>query len=526
MNVTPTRAASPLAVVAAAVVLLTVSRFSSWDEPPVRDAATYAVVAHEMLHGRSLYTEVWDLKPPGIYLLFAGIETMVGYGPQTLWVAGLAGALLALGALFRAGSVRGTGPGLAAALCWALVSADLPLEANDTNTEVYLNAVLAAIASLLLRSGDRPLRGRAWLLGGLIASGSLLKQLVVVPAAALVLAWVIVRTDRGRDGRAIRETLRDLAVAGSVVLTAWAACTLVFAASGRLGDFVATVFTFTSAYVRDGLVPGVAEPTPWALLGGFLGALTPPPTPIFAILGLPTLLGLARGWIRRDPAWLLLGAWTLSVPITAALPGRGFPHYHQFWLPVLCLGAAWAAADFERSLVPRLTERAARRAGLVVRASLWVVLACTQVPVYSLSVTEQSSLKYGDTFVRTRTAADEIHRLLPDGERFYYWGPAASLHFDTGRRPASGIFLHFAVRRGPLQERLSRRLLDDLRAAPPVLVVLPVPRSRFGAPPKPVADWIRARYRPDPGNRGRDPWFHLYWLRGSKSPPRPRGGNA
>ena len=42
------------------------------------DEATYCVVAREMLHGRVLYRDVVDHKPPLIYLTYAATQALGG----------------------------------------------------------------------------------------------------------------------------------------------------------------------------------------------------------------------------------------------------------------------------------------------------------------------------------------------------------------------------------------------------------------------------------------------------------------
>ena len=42
------------------------------------DESTYLVIANQMLKGDILYVDVWDTKPPGIFLLFAGIISVIG----------------------------------------------------------------------------------------------------------------------------------------------------------------------------------------------------------------------------------------------------------------------------------------------------------------------------------------------------------------------------------------------------------------------------------------------------------------
>jgi hypothetical protein len=60
--------------------LLVLLRLHTYDEPLERDITTYAVIGHELLGGKALYTELWDHKPPAIYVTYAAAQL-----PIRLW---------------------------------------------------------------------------------------------------------------------------------------------------------------------------------------------------------------------------------------------------------------------------------------------------------------------------------------------------------------------------------------------------------------------------------------------------------
>src|SRR5437588_12426867 len=57
-----------------------------YDQPTTPDHALNAVIGHELLHGRRLYADLWDQKPPGVYAAYAAADLLVGYGPQELFL--------------------------------------------------------------------------------------------------------------------------------------------------------------------------------------------------------------------------------------------------------------------------------------------------------------------------------------------------------------------------------------------------------------------------------------------------------
>src|SRR5437867_2962954 len=68
------------------VVLATfLLRLPSLFEPPwYDDEGIYAAVANSLLNGQSLYTQVLDNRPPGIYLIYSVIIGL--FGPNLLFI--------------------------------------------------------------------------------------------------------------------------------------------------------------------------------------------------------------------------------------------------------------------------------------------------------------------------------------------------------------------------------------------------------------------------------------------------------
>ena len=158
--------------------LIFVLRLHTYNEPLERDLTTYAVVAHELLGGRALYSDLWDHKPPAIHVTYAVGELVAGYGRDSIFFLSVTASVLIMLACYRAGSVMGGGTagGLIAATLWALVSGDLALEANQPNTEIFINVFLTAAFAIFLRTEKRSLGWRGCLPGGFMLCPGLTLQ--------------------------------------------------------------------------------------------------------------------------------------------------------------------------------------------------------------------------------------------------------------------------------------------------------------------------------------------------------------
>lgn len=474
-----------VAVLGLLAVVTVVARLHTYDEPLERDLATYAVIGHELRHGRTLYSDLWDHKPPAIHVTYAAAEGLAGFGPGSVYLLGVFAAVVTLVGVFWAGKTRRLGPvtGLWAAAFWTVAAGDLTLQGNQPNTEVFLNACL--IWAFVLLAGSRRARdgrARVVLAGALLALATLYKPVVAVSAAFLVGAEAAL-PPAGIGGR--RRALANASAIVAIGVAAWLSVVGYFALTHRLADFTGAVFTYNGFYADTlvwNLLQGLA---PWNLLPGAMGSLLP--------LVTASLLGLTLvDWRSVPRRAALLLALAASVLVAIAAPGRFYAHYYQLWLPLLAVGAAWALAALDR-LASGGTK--ILHAGGVL---LLAVLAMVQLPSYLMPAEAWAQAKYGAIVVDTERTARVIERLLRPGETFYHWGGESALYFYTGRRPPTGVLFNEPLLEGPCAEDLTRRVLGDLNREAPELVVIRQNPGAASLPAHPVVRWILGRYRPLP----------------------------
>jgi 4-amino-4-deoxy-L-arabinose transferase-like glycosyltransferase len=142
-----------LAILISFCVLIALARLHTYNEPFERDLMTYAVMAHEMLAGRELYSDLWDQKPPGPSLTYAVAELITGYGPNSIYLLNVVATIITLFGVYFAGTALAGGKrsgGLWAAACWAMISGEPMLQANQPNIEVFINACLIWVNGFFL----------------------------------------------------------------------------------------------------------------------------------------------------------------------------------------------------------------------------------------------------------------------------------------------------------------------------------------------------------------------------------------
>ena len=458
------------------------SRLYTYREPLERDVTTYAVIAHEMLAGKALYRELWDHKAPAIHVTYAAAELVAGYGRNSIFLMNVSAALATLFICYWAGTLAGGGRvgGCFAAAFWAVSCGNLALEANQPNTEVFMNVFLAGGFALFARAGTKNLGTCvAFAAGMLFAIASLYKPVVIVQPALLAFAFI---SSSGRQFR--KRACVDVLVIAATGIVMWAVVFGYFFARGSGAAFAEAVFGYNRYYSSNlahqalNNFKGWMASSPEVLLVLLCGA-------ILAVIGI--VLGLMSGQKRR---WVLLLAYLISSEIAVLLPGWPFPHYYQLLLPAIAIGAGWSIEHLKHAVRPRFSSLPYAAGGVACAA-----IALIQLPNYFLSPDDWSLKKYGSVFVETEQLADKIDDLLPRGETFYEWGSETGLYFAHGRRPASGITFAFPMLGGPLKEELSVRLIEDLKRAQPELIVADVPTMTLTEREHPVLVWFRENYK-------------------------------
>jgi len=81
------------ALLATAILFVLVRAFPILSFPLGRDQGTYLTIGQGLLEGKQLYRDLWDNKPPGIFIVYAGIAKLFG---RVMWSAAAVDILLLL----------------------------------------------------------------------------------------------------------------------------------------------------------------------------------------------------------------------------------------------------------------------------------------------------------------------------------------------------------------------------------------------------------------------------------------------
>lgn len=324
-------AARPALVLLGATVLLRWPTF--WRSVLDHDESTYLVVAWEMLQGELLYRDLIDLKPPGIFLLFAA---QLAVFKSIVWERFLSALVVGWTAygLYRAQKAAN----YAISAAWAagfLYIALTGLFKNyglSVNTELYFNAFTVWGLYWCLQA-DRPMFGRkrplaAYAFGGfLMGCGFLVKYAVLFDFAALM-AWACMAAwwTGARAKKIVTEWVPKMLTAGCLMALPWLCCYAYYIHIGQMGAFDFVTREAPGRYLKDFSVFRAL-----LLLGDFfLRFLLATVLAVYAFLRQPS-----------TPIRWLGPIWLTAACTAVVLPGNHFFHYTiQLMLPL-----AWMAAQ-------------------------------------------------------------------------------------------------------------------------------------------------------------------------------------
>lgn len=477
------------------------TRLHTFHEPLERDISTYAVIGHELLQGRRLYSDLWDQKPPAIYITFALAELIGGYGPESIFLINVFATLLVLFGIYKAGSVFGEASGRWAALFWTLISGDLYLQGNQPNTELFINACMAWAFGIQAAASNRQLQRREAVAIGLLFSwATSYKQVMVAPSALFLTAYLIFSTSVVD----LRARLKTAALIVLLGIAPWLLAAGYFGLRGQFPAFYDAVFRFNFYYASIGLqTPLHPNPLNWRRFLRTTGPVVY--SPMLLLFNLVSSLFFLIALKTKHWKESLLGLFFLGGSfIAVVLQGHLFAHYFQMLLPPLLIGTGWAISFMYSSI--RWKPYA-----LLLAGGLTLAAVLYEVPSYRLPPEEWCRRKYGERFTWLPDVGNQINHLLLPQETFYNWGSDSGLYFVTKRDPPSGVLPYGGLVQGPLVDSLSRRVIQDLdRTRPELLVVSKymIPRDR---PFIPLVPWLLDHYKAMPS--GADRGAVVFWIR-------------
>lgn len=324
----------PWFVLALLVVLAVAARFVTLGNPALGyDEQFYLLVGDRMLHGELPYVDIFDRKPVGIFLIYAGARLLGGEGfleyklVALVFVIATAWLLYAM-ARQRAGQV---GALLAASLYILWLNF---MEGEGGQTPVFYNLFVLGAAAMLFAAARNP--RRLWLRGSaaMLLTGiaiqikySVVFEGVFFGCAFLWLAW--------RHGTAWRHMALYALLWAGLALSPTILALFYYWSAGHLPDFMFANFLSVFGQSKGPLLDQIPK-----LLGVSAILL---PLALIALVGRRGLRG------NVGPEAKLLRGWLLVAIFGVVIYWRfNSPHYALPVLTPFCLLIAPALDDKRR----------------------------------------------------------------------------------------------------------------------------------------------------------------------------------
>jgi len=509
----------PVILFFAALIFL--ERRHTFSQAADRDVAGYAVIGHEMLRGRLLYTDLWERKPPLLYATFAAAELIAGYGPRAIFLLNITAAMATLVCICVAGAQFGgwIAGGFAGGF-WVLVGGDLFAQANQPNAEVFINFLMTAAFALLVRAPNRMgIRiGFALIVGALFSAATLFKHHAVVACAALLVGHVIVPRRGSDPAPRWKQRLVEAGIALLLLAITWWILFEYFAARGRLDDLIDVLFRQNAVYANGIFANLYSALIPLDLVRDLFVQSMAWAIPLIVLIAAAALLTIARGGGRLKftavPATIWLwGFWIVGSWLMVAVPGTFLAHYYQLLMPPICIASGWSAASLlRRENTPGRAASNLLRMSAVAAAvafTAWAQLGQYRLPPGEWTARGFSNMPFfNNDFTFQKSVGEGISKLLAPGETFWNFGEDNTLYFTSRLSPPTGLLYMDPLVTGNETDRYWAHLMSDLNRAPPDLIVASLPTVQAIAPTAPIFSWIKAHYLAAPaGGLGQPVYF-------------------
>jgi len=424
------------------------------------DEEIYFVMGRAWSEGVPLYEQMFDHKPPLIYILAGIFPSIFLFRTMLLAVMSIHTVVFWQLAKQVFAKYNRVLPYLASVLFVGLTS--LPtLEGNIVNAELLM--MLPVTIAILIIWSAKPSNWRRWGAAGVVAGiGWLFKIPVAFDVAAIGLYFWVISKKTWREGYRGLWSPGLWAYVGGFILPL-AASFGYYYLKGHGESYLATVLTMNLSYVSSW------QTASWQFNPLKSGLVTRGMI-LIAISGGVYLL---RNRVSRPvlfSSWWLAWSW-----FGALLSGRPYPHYLQE--PVVPL-ALWLPSLFA---VEKLAEW-----GVIGAVMVWGVVSIKQIgfwwypswPLYRNLIgfvmgqmDKEEYLSSFDGAKRNYRIARYLKERMGPEEKLYVWGSDAAIYNITKKLPAGGKYIvNFHVH--DLQKH--EYVMENLRKNTPIyIVVLP-----------------------------------------------------
>ncbi len=298
------------------------------------DEMVYLTLGQGVRQGLTLYKDVYDNKPPLLYLTAAVAGNVFWFKViLAFW------SLITIFLFYKLTKIileKNEKAQKFATSLFALLTTLPPLEGLTANSELFMIVFTIGAFLILLKGNQKP--GKVYLAGVLLGLGALFKIPAAFDAPIMVFYWIITLGFKNWKEILKNTALLVLGFISPIVLTfAW------YFTKGALPDYIKAAFLQNVGYLSSFRPGDIQKP--------FLIRNAP-----LLIRGAIVLLGSGVLFIfrkRLSKKFVLLSLWILFALFAITLSERPYPHYFiQAVAPIsMLISILFLEKSFEQSLV-------------------------------------------------------------------------------------------------------------------------------------------------------------------------------
>ncbi len=429
------------------------------------DESTYIVIADAILNGQTYFIDVIDTKPIGIFLIYAGLQTI--FGPSIFMLRLLASVILGLTAFFLYKAKRKSGGGphgaLAVGMIYLILNSIFTYYGVSPNTETFFGLFTAIALWLWIEEK------RSWLYflaGFSLGLGFIIKYVVAFDALALGLfmLWMAYSKKIAWNTTIVRASL----MLGGFLIP-FLITIAYYNDLGHLDKFFFYTLEVSSRY------PDAASL--WDYVKFFFDFnLRFLPILLFAVYA---VLFIRENIWTRQFAWF----WMLIVWIVVLIPGKFFAHYCiQVMLPLSFL----AGSFFEIPIEDRpkwLRTITSAKIG-------WIIL-----PVLLALNSFFQKKDYFDKEDHPKAIATFLKSELKEGEQFYI-GNYEQILYHMLNQPSLIPYVHSSLIWRPSHIQALKIdtsiMLEELKRLAPRFILINESDENYEPL---IGSWLKEEYR-------------------------------
>jgi len=423
-----------------------------------RDAGVFSYIGDQIRGGHIPYMDMWDNKPPGIYLVNAlGLTLIKGSRWGVYAVEYLFLSLASLSGFLALRKNFGLASAVIATPIWLYgLGATL---AGGNVTEEY--SLLFGFLSMLLfvLSIDKKTTLRTDLGIGFCAGSSFLFRLNNTgPQVAILLTICILLL----ENKAYTLLIRRLITIGIGALIPTGILAIYLIPHNAFGAFWEASIIYNFAYSGNH----------FELFGSLSSGLV-----LVGFSGGIAALGAAMAWLETgarikkqegmNPIVLWISLSTIIEITLTGLSGRNYVHYFISWIPLIAFASALAIS---RSF-PSVTEWLNTKPLIPLSASAVLLLICFKnVPInFYESITPL--LSHAEITEKNDPVAQYLKLQTTRDQTVLAWGGQTGINFLAGRNSPTPYLSYPLYAPSTITNRISKDFYHDLTSNPPAYIV-------------------------------------------------------